>query len=127
MTGSHIDTQPTGGKFDGCYGVMAGLEVMRTLNQHGVTTEAPLELAIWTNEEGARFVPVMMGSGVFAGVFPEATALTATDNAGKSVAANSRRSAMRAPRRSATRLARTSRRISSKARSSRLRTRSSAW
>ncbi|KUE90627.1 Zn-dependent hydrolase [Cupriavidus necator] len=86
MTGSHIDTQTTGGKFDGCYGVMAGLEVMRTLNQHGVTTEAPLELAIWTNEEGARFVPVMMGSGVFAGVFPEATALTATDNAGKSVA-----------------------------------------
>ncbi len=86
MTGSHIDTQPTGGKFDGCYGVMAGLEVMRTLNEHGVTTDAPLTLAIWTNEEGARFVPVMMGSGVFAGVFPEATALTATDQAGKSVA-----------------------------------------
>ncbi|QOT79301.1 Zn-dependent hydrolase [Cupriavidus basilensis] len=86
MTGSHIDTQPTGGKFDGCYGVLAGLEVMRTLNDHGITTEAPLEVAIWTNEEGSRFVPVMMGSGVFAGVFPLQTALSATDVAGKRVA-----------------------------------------
>jgi beta-ureidopropionase / N-carbamoyl-L-amino-acid hydrolase len=82
MTGSHIDTQPTGGKFDGCYGVMAGLEVMRTLNERGVVTEAPLELVIWTNEEGARFVPVMMGSGVFAGVFPLEAALNATDGSG---------------------------------------------
>ncbi|KAG1254425.1 hypothetical protein G6F66_015028 [Rhizopus arrhizus] len=64
MTGSHIDTQPTGGKFDGNYGVLAGLEVLRTLNAAGVQTEAPLELAVWTNEEGSRFVPVMMGSGV---------------------------------------------------------------
>ncbi len=86
MTGSHIDTQPTGGKFDGCFGVLAGLEVMRTLNDHGVQTEAPLELAIWTNEEGTRFVPVMMGSGVFAGVFPLEVALNATDTAGKRVA-----------------------------------------
>ncbi|WP_020202440.1 Zn-dependent hydrolase [Cupriavidus sp. WS] len=86
MTGSHIDTQPTGGKFDGCFGVLAGLEVMRTLNDHGVRTEAPLELAIWTNEEGTRFVPVMMGSGVFAGIFPLQTALDATDNEGKRVA-----------------------------------------
>ncbi|MDF3852117.1 Zn-dependent hydrolase [Achromobacter denitrificans] len=86
MTGSHIDTQPTGGKFDGCYGVLAGLEVMRTLNDHGVVTEAPLEVAIWTNEEGSRFVPVMMGSGVFAGKFPLEVALTATDRDGKSVA-----------------------------------------
>src|SRR3546814_3143235 len=83
MTGSHIDTQPTGGKFDGCYGVLAGLEVMRTLNDAGVQTEAPLELAIWTNEEGSRFVPVMMGSGVFAGKFPLETALGARDAAGK--------------------------------------------
>ena len=59
MTGSHIDTQPTGGKFDGCFGVLAGLEVMRTLNDAGIDTEAPLELAIWTNEEGSRFVPVL--------------------------------------------------------------------
>lgn len=86
MTGSHIDTQPTGGKFDGCFGVLAGLEVMRTLNDHGVETEAPLELAIWTNEEGTRFVPVMMGSGVFASVFPLEVALNATDTAGKRVA-----------------------------------------
>ncbi|MBU70077.1 MAG: Zn-dependent hydrolase [Cupriavidus sp.] len=85
MTGSHIDTQPTGGKFDGCFGVLAGLEVMRTLNDHGVRTEAPLELAIWTNEEGTRFVPVMMGSGVFAGVFPLEVALNAVDTAGKRV------------------------------------------
>lgn len=85
MTGSHLDTQPTGGKFDGCYGVMAGLEVMRTLQERGVTTEAPLELAIWTNEEGTRFVPVMMGSGVFANKFSLETALDACDVDGKSV------------------------------------------
>src|SRR5450830_222253 len=64
MTGSHIDTQPTGGKFDGNYGVLAGLEVVRTLNDAGIETEAPIEVAFWTNEEGSRFVPVMMGSGV---------------------------------------------------------------
>ncbi|AOZ08499.1 Zn-dependent hydrolase [Cupriavidus malaysiensis] len=86
MTGSHIDTQPTGGKFDGCYGVLAGLEVMRTLAERGIVTEAPLELAIWTNEEGSRFLPVMMGSGVFAGVFPLETALEARDSEGKRVA-----------------------------------------
>ncbi|CAP42683.1 Zn-dependent hydrolase [Bordetella petrii] len=85
MTGSHIDTQPTGGKFDGCYGVLAGLEVMRTLNDAGVQTEAPLELAIWTNEEGSRFVPVMMGSGVFARKFSLETALNARDADGKAV------------------------------------------
>ncbi len=85
MTGSHIDTQPTGGKFDGCYGVLAGLEIMRTLNDKNIMTDAPLELAIWTNEEGSRFVPVMMGSGVFAGKFPLETALNACDIEGKSV------------------------------------------
>ncbi|MEB0284890.1 M20/M25/M40 family metallo-hydrolase, partial [Sphingomonas sp. 10B4] len=69
MAGSHIDTQPTGGKFDGNYGVLAALEVMRSLNDHGIHTEAPLEVAFWTNEEGSRFVPVMMGSGVFCGAF----------------------------------------------------------
>ncbi len=68
-TGSHIDTQPSGGKFDGNFGVLAGLEVMRTLNDHDIATRAPLEVAIWTNEEGSRFVPVMMGSGTFAGLF----------------------------------------------------------
>jgi beta-ureidopropionase / N-carbamoyl-L-amino-acid hydrolase len=85
MTGSHIDTQPTGGKFDGNYGVLAGLEVVRTLNDHGIETEAPIEVAFWTNEEGSRFVPVMMGSGVFAKAFTLEHAYAARDTAGKSV------------------------------------------
>jgi len=68
-TGSHLDTQPTGGKFDGVYGVLAGLEVARTLNEAGIKTRAPLEVICWTNEEGARFAPAMVGSGVFAGAF----------------------------------------------------------
>jgi N-carbamoyl-L-amino-acid hydrolase len=85
MTGSHIDTQPTGGKFDGNYGVLAGLEVVRTLNDHGIETEAPIEVAFWTNEEGSRFVPVMMGSGVFAGAFSLESAYAARDSEGRSV------------------------------------------
>jgi N-carbamoyl-L-amino-acid hydrolase len=85
MTGSHIDTQPTGGKFDGNYGVLAGIEVVRTLNDHGIETEAPIEVAFWTNEEGSRFVPVMMGSGVFAKAFTLEHAYAARDTAGKSV------------------------------------------
>ena len=85
MTGSHIDTQPTGGKFDGNYGVLAGLEVVRTLNAAGVRTRAPIEVAVWTNEEGSRFVPVMMGSGVYAGDFSLDLALAAEDREGISV------------------------------------------
>jgi len=85
MTGSHIDTQPTGGKFDGNYGVLAGLEVVRTLNDAGIETEAPIEVAWWTNEEGSRFVPVMMGSGVFAKAFTLETAYAATDTEGRTV------------------------------------------
>jgi N-carbamoyl-L-amino-acid hydrolase len=85
ITGSHIDTQPTGGKFDGNYGVLAGLEVVRTLNDHGIRTEVPIEVAFWTNEEGSRFVPVMMGSGVFANAFTLETAYAAKDTAGKTV------------------------------------------
>ncbi|HEX6978970.1 MAG TPA: Zn-dependent hydrolase [Alphaproteobacteria bacterium] len=69
VTGSHLDTQPTGGKFDGAYGVLAGLEVIRTLNDYGHQTDAPVEVVVWTNEEGSRFSPAMMGSGVYAGVF----------------------------------------------------------
>jgi N-carbamoyl-L-amino-acid hydrolase len=69
FAGSHIDTQPSGGKFDGNYGVLAGLEVLRTLNDARVATNRPVGVAIWTNEEGSRFVPVMGGSGAFAGVF----------------------------------------------------------
>ncbi len=69
MSGSHLDSQPTGGKFDGAYGVLAALEVIRTLNDHEVQTQAPVEVVVWTNEEGSRFSPAMMGSGVFAGEF----------------------------------------------------------
>ncbi len=82
MTGSHLDTQPTGGKFDGVYGVLAGLEVIRTLNDHGIETEAPVEAVVWTNEEGARFAPAMTASGVFAGVFDLAYAHAREDSDG---------------------------------------------
>jgi beta-ureidopropionase / N-carbamoyl-L-amino-acid hydrolase len=85
MTGSHIDTQPTGGKFDGCFGVMAGLEVIRTLNDLGMETEAPLEVVVWTNEEGSRFAPCMMGSGVFASKFTLAETLAKRDAEGVTV------------------------------------------
>ena len=85
VAGSHIDSQPSGGKFDGAYGVMAGLEVVRTLNDRGITTEAPIEVAVWTNEEGSRFTPVMMGSGVFAGAFSLEHALSRTDVDGRTV------------------------------------------
>jgi N-carbamoyl-L-amino-acid hydrolase len=85
ITGSHIDTQPSGGKFDGNYGVMSGLEVVRTLNEHNVKTEAPIEVAVWTNEEGSRFTPVMMGSGAFIGAFPLAGTLQRADIDGVTV------------------------------------------
>src|SRR3977135_136288 len=85
ITGSHIDTQPSGGKFDGNYGVMSGLEVIRTLNDHKVRTEAPIEVAVWTNEEGSRFTPVMMGSGVFVGAFPLESTLQRADLEGVTV------------------------------------------
>ena len=85
VMGSHIDTQPTGGKFDGNFGVLAGLEVIRTLNDHCIETEAPVELAFWTNEEGSRFVPVMMGSGVFCKDFTLEHAYAARDVDGISV------------------------------------------
>src|SRR5437870_1195362 len=80
MTGSHLDTQPTGGKFDGAYGVMAGLGRVRTLNDLAYETEAPIEIVAWTNEEGSRFSPAMVGSGVFAGVFELAEGLARPDN-----------------------------------------------
>jgi len=87
VMGSHLDTQPNGGKFDGAYGVMAGLEVMRALNDAGVTTRAPLEVACWTNEEGSRFVPTMMGSGVFTGVYALESVLANKDTDGITVRA----------------------------------------
>jgi N-carbamoyl-L-amino-acid hydrolase len=80
MTGSHLDTQPTGGKFDGAFGVMAGLELVRTLNDLGYETEAPVEIVAWTNEEGSRFSPAMVGSGAFTGVFDLKDALATPDN-----------------------------------------------
>jgi N-carbamoyl-L-amino-acid hydrolase len=80
MTGSHLDTQPTGGKFDGAYGVLAGLEVVRTLNDLGYETEAPIEIVVWTNEEGSRFSPAMVASGVYAGVFSLEEGLGRPDN-----------------------------------------------
>jgi N-carbamoyl-L-amino-acid hydrolase len=84
-TGSHLDTQPHGGKFDGAYGVLAGLEVIRTLNEHRIQTEAPLEVAVWTNEEGARFAPSMIASGVFAGSYDEDFALACADAGGRTL------------------------------------------
>ena len=85
MTGSHIDTQPTGGKFDGCFGVLAGVEVLRTLNDLNIETDAPLEVVVWTNEEGSRFAPCMMGSGVFADKFTLEETLAKTDAQGVTV------------------------------------------
>lgn len=84
--GSHIDTQPNGGKFDGNYGVLAGLEVVRALNDAGIATERPVAVAIWTNEEGTRFTPVMMGSGVWCGAFELEDCLAQRDRDGVSVA-----------------------------------------
>jgi beta-ureidopropionase / N-carbamoyl-L-amino-acid hydrolase len=81
--GSHLDTQPTGGKFDGPLGVLAGLEALRTLHDAGYTTNAPIELINWTNEEGSRFAPAMLASGVFAGVFTADYAYGRTDREGK--------------------------------------------
>lgn len=85
MTGSHIDSQPTGGRFDGIYGVLAGLEVVRTLNDLGYETEAPIEVSAWTNEEGARFAPAMIASGVFGGAFSLEEGLACKDACGKTI------------------------------------------
>jgi beta-ureidopropionase / N-carbamoyl-L-amino-acid hydrolase len=86
VMGSHLDTQPKGGRFDGIYGVLAGLEVVRTLNDRGIQTDKPLEIAVWTNEEGARFTPAMLGSAVFTGNLDLDKALATCDRDGVSVA-----------------------------------------
>jgi N-carbamoyl-L-amino-acid hydrolase len=91
ITGSHIDTQPTGGKFDGNYGVMAGLEVIRTLNDAQYRTLRPIEVVVWTNEEGSRFAPAMIASGVFAGVFDLEYGLSRADAGGKTIGEELRR------------------------------------
>lgn len=85
VTGSHADSQPTGGRFDGIYGVLGGLEVIRALNDHGIVTERPIETVIWTNEEGSRFAPAMVASGVFAGVFSLEYGLSRKDVDGKTI------------------------------------------
>jgi N-carbamoyl-L-amino-acid hydrolase len=81
--GSHLDTQPTGGKFDGVLGVLGGLEVVRTLNDLGIKTRHPIVVTNWTNEEGARFAPAMLASGVFAGVHAQDWAYARRDKDGK--------------------------------------------
>jgi N-carbamoyl-L-amino-acid hydrolase len=83
LMGSHLDTQAAGGKYDGIVGVLAGLEVLRTLDDRRVRTKRPLELVCWTNEEGARFTPPMVASGAFAGVFEVDWVLGLRDDDGK--------------------------------------------
>jgi N-carbamoyl-L-amino-acid hydrolase len=85
LFGSHLDSQPSGGKFDGALGVLAGLEVMHSLNDLGIVTEAPLELVNWTDEEGSRFGHSLMGSGVWAGMFPLDEVYRFTDTEGVTV------------------------------------------
>ena len=81
--GSHLDTQPTGGKYDGVLGVLGGLEIIRSLNDLGIKTKHPIVVTNWTNEEGSRFAPAMMASGVFAGVLEQADVYQHTDKQGK--------------------------------------------
>ncbi len=87
LMGSHGDSQPKGGRFDGIYGVLAGLEVLLSLNDQGIETLRPIDLVMWTNEEGARFAPAMMGAAVFTGKMTLAEALARTDRDGLSVGA----------------------------------------
>ena len=83
MVGSHLDTQPTGGKYDGVLGVLGGLEIIRTLNDLDIKTKHPIEIVNWTNEEGTRFAPPMLSSGVFASMHTEEWAYNREDSEGK--------------------------------------------
>jgi N-carbamoyl-L-amino-acid hydrolase len=85
ITGSHLDTQPSGGKYDGIYGVLAGLEVIEALNDSNTMTQHPLEVVVWTNEEGCRFDMAMMGSAVWSGTLPLESAYSLADREGHSV------------------------------------------
>ena len=85
LMGSHLDSQPSGGKFDGALGVIAGLEVIRSLNDLAITTEAPIELVNWTDEEGSRFGHSLMGSGVWAGIYALDKAYALADSEGTTV------------------------------------------
>jgi N-carbamoyl-L-amino-acid hydrolase len=80
--GSHLDTQPTGGKYDGVLGVLGGLEIIRSLNEREIRTKHPIVVVNWTNEEGTRFAPAMLASGVFAGVIDQDFAYSRTDAKG---------------------------------------------
>ncbi len=97
MIGSHLDSQPTGGKFDGALGVLAGLEVIRTLNDLGIRTRHPIEIANWTNEEGSRFAPAMVASGVFAGAFSLEYAYARADADGRTIGEELARLALTGP------------------------------
>jgi N-carbamoyl-L-amino-acid hydrolase len=97
LVGSHLDTQPTGGRYDGVLGVLGGLEVVRTLNDLGIRTKHPIEVVNWTNEEGTRFAPAMLASGVFAGVHDEAWAWDRTDAKGKTLGAELERIGFKGP------------------------------
>jgi beta-ureidopropionase / N-carbamoyl-L-amino-acid hydrolase len=101
--GSHLDTQPTGGKFDGVLGVLAALEAMRTLHEAAYETNAPIEIVNWTNEEGARFAPAMLASGVFAGALSHDFAYARTDRDGKTFGAELDRIGYRGPERAGAR------------------------
>src|SRR5437660_6682284 len=83
VLGSHLDTQPTGGKFDGVLGVLGALEVVRSLNDLKIKTRRPVMIANWTNEEGSRYAPAMVSSGVFAGVYSKDFAYSRVDADGK--------------------------------------------
>ena len=85
LTGSHGDSQPFGGKYDGIYGVLAGVEVLRSLNDLGIETDRPIEVVNWTNEEGSRFAPAMISSGVYAGVFDLEYGLSREDKSGVTI------------------------------------------
>ena len=101
--GSHLDTQPTGGKYDGVLGVLGGLEVIRTLNDLDIKTRHPIVVTNWTNEEGTRFAPAMLASGVFAGVHAQDWAYDRKDKEASASATSWSASAGRATRRSAPR------------------------
>lgn len=91
IMGSHLDTQPTGGKFDGVYGVLAGVEVLQVLTENHITTQNPIEVVVWTNEEGVRFSPACMGSGVWAGCFSLDDIYKIKDKSGATVGAELKR------------------------------------
>ena len=101
MMGSHLDTQPTGGKFDGVLGVLGALEVVRSLNDLGIRTRHPIEIANWTNEEGSRYAPAMISSGVFAGAYTKEFAYSRVDAEGKTLGETLSGSATKGANRSA--------------------------